>query len=128
MSDPIALACAGPAYARACSRASLVRAAFGAARVAIHFDETVIEVHYRVVLHPVDTELHPIVRVSGLIEADERPNRLSLRRTGIRARLFQGVVGQPQIFRIEARRRLVIRRAGAVTLFDELAVRPFGEP
>jgi hypothetical protein len=45
--------------------------AFGAARVAIDFDEAVVEVDGGVVLDPVDAEANPILRVAGLIEADQ---------------------------------------------------------
>ena len=105
-----------------------LRRALGGARVAVDLDESVGEIHRRVVLHPGDAEPDPVAGISRLVVTDERGQYLVLPRLGIGARLLQVLVGLLQELRIPSRWDLAVGRAGAINLFHQLAVRSLHQP
>ena len=102
-----------------------LRRALGAARVAVDLDEAVGEIHGGVVPHPVAAELQPVLAVAGLVEANQIRDDRRLRRIRDGARLLQDTpIAFFEIRRVEPRRDLAVRRAGAVDLFANAASRP----
>ncbi len=90
--------------------------------IAIDFDEAVVEVDRRIVLHPVLTELEPVGEFARLVEADEVANDLRLLRIGYLLRVRKRLIGLFQIHRVEAGGHRTVRRARAIDLFLQLPI------
>ena len=67
----------------------LCDAPFAPRAIAIDLDEAVGEIDRRVVAHPVAAELKPILRIPGLVEADQVADDRRLRRLGEVTRLLE---------------------------------------
>ena len=99
-----------------------LRRALGAARIAIDLDEAVGKIDRRIVLHPIDVELQPVLRIAGLVIANQVANGLGLRRLGYFGRLLQIGIRFGEIFGVQTGRNAMIRRARAVNLFLQMPV------
>ena len=74
-----------------------LRAALGAARVAVDLDKSVGEIDGGVVLHPVGAELDPVFAIAGLVVANQVADHFGLRRVGHTLRLREIFIGALQI-------------------------------
>src|SRR5205807_5904203 len=99
-----------------------LRAAFGAARVAVDFDEAVGKIYGGVILHPVFTELQPVGKIAGLVVANQVADDLGLLRLGELLRTGQIFVRLLQVGRVKARRDAAVWSAGAIRQLLQLAV------
>ena len=99
-----------------------LRAALGAARVPIDFDESVVEIDARIVGHPIDSELQPIPGIAALIEADELADGFGLRGLGDGGCFVEVEIRLGEIFGVEPRWDAVIGSPGAIDLLLKLSV------
>src|SRR5580704_3783707 len=98
-----------------------LRAAPGAASVAINFDEAVGEIDSSIVLDPVGAKFEPIRGIAGLIVAHEIADDFGLARLGEWLSLGEIFVGAFEESGIQARRNLAVGSASATDQFTELA-------
>ena len=103
-------------------RDKALRSAFGAARVAINFDEAVGEVDGGIVAHPIDVKLQPVLRIAGLVVADQIADRLGLLGLGDFSGMFQIRIRFGEIFSVQSRRHAMIGRARSIDLFHQLPI------
>ena len=82
-------------------RHEALRTSLRPARIAIHLDEPVVEIDRRIVLHPGNSERHPLRIFARLVKANQMADRFGLLRIGIGARFLQALVRLLQIRRIQ---------------------------
>ncbi len=98
------------------------RTAFEAVRIAVDFDEAVGEIHGRIVLDPIGVEAQPVLRIAGLVVANQVANHLRLRGIGQRLGPLQVLIRLAQVQRVNTGRNLSVRGPGAIHLFVQLPV------
>src|SRR5262245_21349867 len=107
------------------NRHEAFRAAFPAARIAIHLDEAVGEIDGGVVAYPAGAELQPVLRIAGVVVADQIGAYLRLRWAGDGPRLVEELDRLLQVRGVRAWRHAAVRRPRTVHLLADRTVRTF---
>ncbi len=104
-----------------------LRCTLCSACIAVNLDKAIREIHAWIIPDPCAAELQPILKIAGLIEADQQPDDVCLSWIRYRRGFRQILVRFPEIIGVKSRRDASVGRTGAIHLFDQFSGAGFEE-